>query len=154
MWTPRLKPSFLRGFESWVLLLPLHRRAALHVNIVRSFSRFGIKRETSRPRQFLPRNAVKLPLGATARVVSWNSENRSFQSVTSYRVVVQRGFLVNKLSCKCQNPQGTSSSISGDAEPTLLRLGFHPTQNIGCDPLWRAAPTCRRVARSSSNSCC
>lgn len=45
---------------------------------------------------------------------------------------MRSGFLVNKLRCKCQNPQGTSSATSGDAEPPLLMLGFHPTQNIWC----------------------
>lgn len=122
--------------EAAVLLLPLHLYVAQHLNIVRSFlvSRFGIMRETSRPRRFLPQNAVKLPLRATAHVVSWKSENRSFISVTSRRVVVQRGFLVNRLHCKCQNPQGRS--ISGDAD--LPPLGFHLTNNNWCYSLWGA----------------
>lgn len=96
-------------------------------------------RETSRPRQFLPPKVVKLPLGATAHVVSWNSENRSFMSV------VRRGFLVNKLQVSEPTGQGTLSSISADAELPLLMLGFHPTKNLWCYPLWPVAPACCEI---------
>lgn len=67
-----------------MLLLPLHRRVALHLNIVRSFL---VSVSCEKPHDHansLPQNAVKLPLRATAHVVSWKSENRSFISVTSH----------------------------------------------------------------------
>lgn len=68
---------FLPGGRAAAASAPLRCTAFKYCLLL---SRFGTKRETSRPRQFLPQNAVKLPLRAAARVVSWNSENRSFES--------------------------------------------------------------------------